>query len=90
MTRRHMPATVTKRGLLTELQLSETGLEALENLLTALADDTTETLRWSYRCNLGIAGYVQFSIDVHPYGLTQAERDTILTTAARLVNWNQP
>ncbi|GAS94410.1 ATP-binding protein, Mrp/Nbp35 family protein [Mycolicibacterium canariasense] len=65
---------------------TDTGLEAL---LEAFADPTTHRVLWTYRCDLGIAGHVQLTLDLlHPYRLTQAERDTILATAARLVNWS--
>lgn len=63
-------------------------LEALERLLEAFVDPTTQRVHWTFRCHLGDAGYVQLSIDLDPAQLKPEVRDGILSTAARLVNWS--
>lgn len=63
-------------------------LIALQLLLEALADPACDELHWRYRCNLGAAGYVRITLDLRPAALTETERDTILSTVARLVNWS--
>lgn len=68
--------------------MASDGVEALQSLLESLADPTCTRCRWAYRCNLGTAGYVQISIDVEPYTLSEHDRDTILSLAARLTNWS--
>ncbi|GJJ24127.1 hypothetical protein [Mycolicibacterium mageritense] len=68
----------------------ERRLEALARLLEAFADPTVHRCQWAYRCQLGDAGSVLISIDVHPQLLTTEVRDGILSTAARLVNWSHP
>lgn len=62
--------------------------EALASLLEALADTTCIRCRWSFRCYVGTAGHVDLSIDVDPRAISVAERDALLSVAARLTNWS--
>ena len=75
---------------MTGSQLRERRLEALGKLLDAFADPTVRRCQWAYRCQLGEAGSVLISIDVDPQLLSTETRDSILSTAARLVNWSHP
>ncbi|MDV7192624.1 hypothetical protein [Mycolicibacterium fortuitum] len=75
---------------MTATQLRKRRLEALGNLLEAFAEPGDHRCRWAYRCQLGDAGSVLISVDVYPQRLSTATRDSILSTAARLVNWSHP
>lgn len=74
-------------------------LARLGELLAALADtertERTEVrtevrseVRWTITSQLGSAGKVAFGVAVNPQRLSDADRDAILTFAARLTNWH--
>lgn len=66
----------------------ETRYQGLAHLLAALCDPARRSYRGGYDCNLGAAGHLQLTIDVDPALLTTEQRDTLLSTAARLINCN--
>lgn len=63
-------------------------LAALAELIAGLAEPAEAPFRWSFCCDLGDAGFVNLGIAVDPAQLTDHERHTILSTAARLANWS--
>lgn len=62
--------------------------QGLAHLLSALCDPSNHSYRGGYDCDLGAAGHLQLNIDVDPTLLTTEQRDTLLSTAARLINCN--
>lgn len=61
-------------------------LAELADLLVRLVDG--ELFRWTFTCDLGDAGRATIAFHIDPNTITEHDRDTILSTAARLANWS--